>query len=214
VNLPNSITVGRIVLAALLPPLLFFDHPAVRLAGFVVFLTAAFSDILDGHLARRDNLVTDLGKLLDPLADKLLLVTTFVPLYLLAQRFEPESGFPWPGNTLPLWILIVIFGREIFITLFRSWAARRGVVIAAGKSGKYKTIFQFIFVGAAIAWYIARSAERAWGWQGATFEGFLVLARVVSTVGLAVAVVLSLYSMGVYLWQNRVLFGGRTDTRT
>jgi CDP-diacylglycerol---glycerol-3-phosphate 3-phosphatidyltransferase len=213
VNLPNSITVGRIVLAALLPPLLFYDDPWVRLGAFVVFLIAAFSDILDGHLARRDNLVTDLGKLLDPLADKLLLVTTFVPLYLLSQRLEPESGFPWPGDKLPLWILVVIFGREIFITVFRSWAARKGVVIAAGKSGKYKTIFQFIFVGAAIAWYVAHSAVRSWGWTGPTLEGFLWLARVLSTVTLAVAVVLSLYSMGVYIWQNRGLFGGSGGVR-
>src|SRR4028119_2221553 len=135
-NLPNAITIGRIVLAALLAPMILTDSFSVRLAAFVVFLIAAFSDMVDGNLARSRNLITDFGKLADPLADKLLLACTFAPFYLLSHGMEPETAFPWFGKTFPLWMLVVVFGREIFITVFRSFAARRGVVLAAGKGGE------------------------------------------------------------------------------
>src|SRR5690606_13000503 len=137
-NLPNLITVARIILAVVVVPLLFADSFGARLLAFVIFLVAAISDLWDGYLARSRGLVTNLGKLLDPIADKLLLFATFIPFYLLSHPPDPEIPFPWFGGVLPLWIVLVIFGRELFITLFRSYAARRGVVIAAGKAGKYK----------------------------------------------------------------------------
>src|SRR5687768_10293832 len=108
-NLPNAITLGRIVLAVLLAPMVLTDHFGMRLAAFVVFLIAAFSDMVDGNLARSRNLITDFGKLADPLADKHLLACTFVPFYILSHGREPETAFPWFGDTLPLWILIVVF---------------------------------------------------------------------------------------------------------
>lgn len=204
-NLPNIITIGRIILAVVLIPLLFVDSFAWRLAAFLIFLTAAFSDIWDGHLARSQGLVTDLGKLLDPLADKLLLAATLVPFYILSRN-PTEADFPWFGGTLPLWILVVIFGRELFITLFRSYAAGRGVVIAAGQSGKYKTVFQAIFTGAAVLWYALHSAARAAGWTGGVWEGWRSFHLYFTATTLAIAVVLTVYSMLVYLWQYRGLF--------
>jgi CDP-diacylglycerol--glycerol-3-phosphate 3-phosphatidyltransferase len=210
-NLPNLITVGRIVLAILIVPLLFVDQFSVRLLAFVVFLAAGLSDLWDGHIARSRGLITDLGKLLDPVADKVLLVATFVSFYLLSHGYGPADPFPWFGGVLPLWIVLVIFGRELFITLFRSYAVRRGVVIAAGPAGKYKTVSQNIFIGAAILWLALWSAARDYGWDGPTWSIWQRIHFGFSVVMLSIAVVLTLYSMLVYLWGYRsvVLAGNR-----
>ena len=160
-NLPNAITLGRIVLAAVVAPMLLTD--SLTAGGWrrsSSFWPRRSRDLWDGHLARSRNLISDFGKLMDPLADKLLLAATFVPFYILSHCAEPETRFPWFGWTFPLWILIVIFGRELFITVFRGFAARRGVVLAAGKAGKLKAVFQNIFIGAAIFWYALQSAAR------------------------------------------------------
>ncbi len=206
-NLPNLITLGRIVLALVVVPLLFVDGFGPRFAAWIIFLVAAFSDLWDGHLARSRNLITDFGKLMDPLADKLLLAATFIPFYILSSGMEPATPFPWFGGVLPLWILIVIFGRELFITLFRGFAAKRGVVLAAGNAGKLKAVFQNIFVGAAIFWYALHSAARERGWAGMrTWDGLWVpFHRWFTIVALAVAVILTIYSLGVYLNNFRSL---------
>lgn len=202
-NLPNLITIARIALAVLIVPLLFLDQFGFRLLAFIVFLVAAFSDLWDGHIARSRGLVTDLGKLLDPAADKLLLVATFVPFYLLSHDVGPGGPFPWFGGVFPLWILLVIFGRELFITLFRSFAAKRGVVIPAGSAGKYKTVFQNIFIGAAILWYALHAAARTYGWEGSRWETWQSIHFWCTVVVLSIAVVLTIYSMLVYLWGYR-----------
>ncbi len=204
-NLPNLITLSRILLALLLVPLLFVDDFSYRLVAFVIFLIAAFSDMWDGYLARSRRLITNLGKLLDPIADKLLLAATFIPFYLLSHQPGPEARFPWFGGVLPLWILLVIFGRELSITLFRGYAARRGVVIPAGRSGKYKAVFQNIFIGSGILWYALQSAAQARGWEGGFWQGWQSFHFGFSVVMLSIALVLTLYSMVVYLWQYRAL---------
>lgn len=200
-NLPNAITLGRIVLAVALAPLVLTDHFGLRLTGFVVFLVAAISDLVDGQLARSRNLITDFGKLADPLADKLLLVSTFVSFYLLSHGMEPYTPFPWFGDVLPWWILAIIFGRELFITVFRQYAARRGVVLAAGAAGKLKSVFQNIANGGIIFWYALWSASRDYGWAGKSFwEGFwLPFHRIFVIFNLSVAVVLTVWSLWVYL---------------
>lgn len=210
-NLPNLITIGRIVLAVLVVPLLFADEFPPRLLAFIVFLVAAVSDLWDGHLARSRGLITDLGKLLDPLADKLLLAATIFPFYLISHGDGPDARFPWFGGVFPLWILLLLLGREAFITLFRSYAARRGVVIPAGKSGKYKTVFQNFFIGSAILWYALHSAARDEGWSGAFWEDWQVFHFGFAATTLSIAVVLTVYSMIVYLWGYRslMLAGGR-----
>ena len=211
-NLPNLITIGRIALALLVIPLLFVDEFDARMAAFTIFIIAAVSDLWDGYLARSRGLITNLGKLLDPIADKLLLAATFVPFYLISNGTGPDRVFPWFGEVLPLWIVLVIFGRELFITLFRSYAARRGVVIAAGQSGKYKAFSQNIFIGGAILWLALQSAARHHGWTDQGFwAGWQIFHRWFCIVLLTVAVVLTIYSMLVYLWNYRalVLAGGR-----
>lgn len=212
-NLPNAITISRIVLAVVVAPLLFVEGFGPRLWAFAIFLAAALSDLWDGHLARSQNLITDLGKLLDPLADKLLLAATFIPFYLLSHGVEPQTRFPWFGGRLPLWIVLVIFGREAFITLFRAYAARRGVILAAGKSGKYKAVFQNIFIGAAILWYAFETAARERGWSGPFWSGWQRFHFAFVVVVLSVAVVLTVYSMAVYLREYRALQLGRSEPR-
>lgn len=211
-NLPNLITIARIGLAIVVIPLLFIDRFDMRLAAFIIFLVAAISDLWDGHLARTRGLITDLGKLLDPIADKLLLAATFVPFYLLSHGYGPGGPFPWFTGVFPLWIVLLIFGRELFITLFRSYALRRGVVIAAGPAGKYKTVFQNVFIGSAILWYALQSAARARGWDGAFWSFWQGFHTLFAEITLGVAVVLTIYSMLVYLWGYRsvVLSGDRT----
>lgn len=208
-NLPNAITLGRIVLAAVVAPMLLTDSFGWRIAAFIVFLAAAFSDLWDGHLARSRNLISDFGKLMDPLADKLLLAATFIPFYILSHYTERGTPFPWFGWTFPLWIVLVIFGREAFITVFRGFAARRNVILAAGKAGKLKAVCQNVFIGSAILWYALQSASRENGWRTRLWEYWEWFHAGFTVVALAVAVVLTVYSLYVYLRDFGTLSGKR-----
>jgi CDP-diacylglycerol---glycerol-3-phosphate 3-phosphatidyltransferase len=208
-NLPNIITLARIAVCPVLFWLALSPDLWARWAAFVLFVVAALSDVWDGYLARKHGLITDMGKLLDPLADKLLLVATFVPFYIVSHRPGEANEVPLWG-ALPLWVLIVIFGRELFITIFRQWAQRRGVVIAAGKSGKNKALFQSLFMGALLLWYpvLMTAEQRGWtgaGWWPAYAWGHGILIAVT----LVVAMVLTIYSMIDYLWSYRSLVGVR-----
>src|SRR5687767_1808226 len=155
--IPNIITVARILLCPVIFVLMFVPTFTARFIGWILFLIAAFSDLFDGHLARKHGWISDFGKLVDPIADKLLLVATVIPFYILSQGDPTDGSLPIIG-ALPLWIVIVLFGRELFVTLFRAYAAKRGIVIAAGNAGKHKAVWQNIFVGTAIFWYALRSA--------------------------------------------------------
>jgi CDP-diacylglycerol--glycerol-3-phosphate 3-phosphatidyltransferase len=169
---------------------------------------AAASDLWDGYLARKHGWITDTGKLLDPVADKLLLFSTLVPFFIVSRRPEVVAGIPWWGP-LPVWVIAVIFLREVSVTWARGWAARRGRVLAAGPSGKLKALSQNIFSGALILWYsLARTAENR-GWEGeALWEAWSAFHGGVVGLTLAIALVFTVYSMGVYYWQNRALLGG------
>jgi CDP-diacylglycerol--glycerol-3-phosphate 3-phosphatidyltransferase len=204
-TLPNIITVARIAICPVIFALALSDSVPGRTAAFVLFVAAALSDLWDGYLARKHGWITDVGKLLDPIADKLLIVCTFIPFYILSHSAEPLNRVPWWG-TLPLWVLVVVLGRELGITLFRSWAARRGVVISAGQSGKYKAFIQNLFVGALLLWYPLLMVAEESGWIGSSswtswsrFHGVFI------GVSLSVAVLLTIYSMLDYLWSYRSL---------
>lgn len=196
-NPPNIITGLRIVACPLVWILVMAPEPGARLGGFVLFLAAALSDLWDGYLARRYGWITDVGKLLDPLADKLLLVVSFVPIYLISHR--PDGVLPVVGP-LPLWVLVLVFGREAFITGFRWWAARRGVVIAAGTSGKYKALFQNFFAGGALLWFpIETWVRRAEATGTALWAVWRVIHGAWLIITLTVAVVLTVVSLIDYL---------------
>ncbi len=131
-NLPNRLTVGRLFLCGFFILALELD---IRGSGFIalaVFVLASLTDWLDGYLARKLNLITDLGKLLDPLADKILVAAAYIGL----------SSHGWA----PAWIVSCIIAREFLITGLRTLAASKGVILAAEKMGKHKTISQIVTV--------------------------------------------------------------------
>lgn len=137
-NLPNKLTILRMIMV----PFLYFmlvpvAGDATKWIALVIFVVASLTDTLDGYLARRDNLVTDFGKFMDPLADKLLVCSALICFVELGD--------------LPAWMVIIIIGREFIISGFRLVASDNGIVIAASKTGKLKTISQMVMVVLVIA---------------------------------------------------------------
>ena len=213
-NLPNTITAGRILAAPFIAALPFIASPGARLAAFVLYVIAAVTDYYDGMLARTRNLITDLGRLLDPLADKLLLFATLIPMFVLmappndplvptraesidAARLQFVTPFGPVG--LPWWIVAIVIGREIFMTVFRHAAARRGVVISAIPTAKWKTGFQSVWVGSAYFWFFAATLARAEGWTSAAWHTFANFNGIVGTITMVASVFLTLFSLGIYL---------------
>jgi CDP-diacylglycerol--glycerol-3-phosphate 3-phosphatidyltransferase len=129
-NLPNCLTLTRIFAAPLMVVLLYYEGPLNCFGAALLFTLASITDLLDGHIARRDNLVTSFGKFLDPLADKVLICSVLIMLTYL--------------NWIAAWITIVIVCRELVVTGLRAMAADEGTVIAADTFGKWKTILQSI----------------------------------------------------------------------
>lgn len=196
-NLPNALTVGRIVITPLIAVLPFSDSWGLRLAAFVLFVIAAVSDYIDGKLARSRKQETDFGRLLDPLADKLLLVGTFVPMYLLSDRFPFATPFGDVG--LAWWVIAIVLGRELFMTIFRQAAARRGVVIAAIGPAKWKTGLQLVWQGSAYFWFFAATLAHDRGWRNPAWNGFALFNGTVGTTVMTAAVILTIYSFVIYL---------------
>jgi len=196
-NLPNALTVGRIAATPLIATLPLANSWALRLAAFILFVAAAVTDYIDGYLARSRKEETDLGRLLDPLADKLLLVATLIPMYLLAPRLPFVTPLGPVG--LPLWVVVVVLGRELFMTFFRQAAARRGVVIAAIGPAKWKTALQLFWEGCAYCWFFATALATANAWDGAPWRAFAMFNGTVGTLSMIIAVVLTIYSLAVYM---------------
>jgi CDP-diacylglycerol--glycerol-3-phosphate 3-phosphatidyltransferase len=127
-SLPNGLTIVRVLVIPIILILLFSSGRLYQFIAALLFLLAAVTDTVDGYLARRCGMVTTLGKFLDPLADKLLIVTVLIALI--------------PARAVPFWMVIVIVGREIAVTGLRGIAVSQGIVIAASPLGKYKTVFE------------------------------------------------------------------------
>ena len=133
-NLPNKLTILRVIM---IPFFVFFllsgvGGSASKWIALVIFAAASITDTLDGYIARRDNLITDFGKFMDPLADKLLVCSAMICLVATGQ--------------LASWIVIIIISREFIISGFRLIAADNGIVIAASYWGKFKTVFQMLMI--------------------------------------------------------------------
>jgi phosphatidylglycerophosphate synthase len=209
-NLPNAITVGRIAASPLVGWLPLTPSATYRGVAFVLFLVVAISDYWDGRLARSRNSITDLGKQLDPLADKLFLVVTMIPMYLLMRPKGPDVGIvhvadslkfitPWGPVGLPLWVAIVILGRELAMTIFRQMAARRGVVISSIGPAKWKTGFQMTWVGAAFFWFWAATLAADNGWDGPLWTVVRNVIGLIGVTSMIGAVGLTLYSLVLYV---------------
>ena len=224
VNLPNAITIGRIAASPLVGWLPLTPSSSVRLIAFVLFVVLAVSDYVDGRLARSRKEITDLGKQLDPLADKLFLVVTMIPMYLLMRPAGANAGIvhvadslkfvtPWGSVGLPLWVAIVIIGREAAMTVFRQMAARRGVVIAAIGSAKWKTGFQMVWVGAAFFWFWIATAAKENLWTGTMWGDFRYFNGIVGVGCMIGAVGLTLFSLVLYLRRYSGVFLTRAGAR-
>ena len=182
-NLPNKLTVSRLWLAAIFVICFVVNLPGRFSVALLVFLAATLTDYLDGEIARKRGLITDFGKLMDPLADKILTASAFISLCAIGY--------------FPAWAVIVIISREFLITGLRSLAASKGVVIPADQLGKHKTAWQmitiiyFLILLSIGEWFPADRLRVAWqlGQSGLV----------------AVTVILTVYSGFAYLWKNRAL---------
>lgn len=183
-NLPNRLTVLRLLLTVFFVASLSISFPLHSTVALVLFLLASLTDYLDGEIARRWQLITDFGKLMDPLADKILTAAAFICLI--------------DYKAMPAWAVIVIVSREFLITGLRLLASSKGIILPAEKLGKHKTAWQMI----TILFFLTLLAVRdyfgpgpiwtiAWTWGGMTL--------------VTVTVVLTFYSGLTYLWKNRTL---------
>lgn len=172
-NLPNKLTLLRIILV---PVFVVFYLLAWYIPALVVFVAASVTDHLDGRIARSRNLITNFGKIMDPLADKVLVYAAFC---LFVQK-----------GVMPGWMLIVILFREFAVAGIRTVAASEGIVIAAGVSGKIKTVLQMIAVPLLI------------------ISGLHPVIRILGLVFLWASLVMTVYSGTEYILKNKSVFLG------
>ncbi len=187
-NLPNKLTIVRIILAPLFLVLLVVPFPHHYLAAVLVFIAASLTDMLDGKIARKYNLITNFGKFMDPLADKMLVHAAFIGFLYL------EIGWGM------LWINFILLTREFLVTSVRYMAATNGKVVAADIWGKLKTVMQMVGVIATIffEWLIS---------LGFIPDGAAFGIRVFDSVLLWIAAVLSVVSGANYLIKNKEFLG-------
>src|SRR5205814_7962245 len=181
-NIPNSLTVSRLLAIPVLMALLLLRFPGHDQVAAALFIIFSLTDTLDGQLARRRGSVSDLGKFLDPLADKLFVLSVLIVLV--------QEGL------VAAWVVVVIFSRELIITILRSVAASQGRMIAAAPLGKTKTVTQMSAVT------------------------LLILQRpypeltLIAGLAVAIAVAFTLWSGIDYLWRFRYLLGPFDTSRT
>lgn len=193
-NLPNTITFSRLVLTAVFVAGTAFAGTAGHWVALVSFVIAAISDFVDGWLARKMGLVTPMGKLMDPLADKILVGSAYV--YLSAEGY------------CPVWITVMILAREFLVTGLRQIAVEAGQVLAADRLGKWKTGLQLTFCITCLVWFAIKSLE--------TGNPVVALLHYLSRpdgwlqpVSMWLALVLTLLSGWNYVWASRDLLRGR-----
>ena len=216
-NLPNKITISRIILIVTMILGIFvlaivesipdarFIAPNLGNSGInlvyliicIVFVIAAATDYLDGHLARKMNLVTDFGKFLDPIADKLLNDATMIFL-LVPQIYAPNPRHDPIAITILAVCVIVMIGRDLVVDALRMIAVKNNVVIAANIFGKAKTVLQMI----AIPMLLLND------WPFHYFDNSWPVALQVSNVFFYIATIMSLISGIIYIKQNKQVFKG------
>lgn len=192
-NLPNKLTVSRLLLTGLFVAALSVDVPHAKTAALLLFSIAAITDFLDGYLARKHKLITDFGKLMDPLADKVLMASGFV---MLCSQESTRTLFP-------AWVVIAILTREFMVTGLRLVAAAEGRVLAAEKLGKHKTIWQIITVIYFLL-YLA-TEDPGLQWLSHLFEIYILSPATLGLALISITLILTVWSGFGYLWKNRSL---------
>ena len=199
-NLPNKITISRIILVPIFVIILFLPIPKYsNLIALIIFIIAASTDGIDGHIARSQNLVTNFGKFLDPLADKLLVTAALVAL--VGQ------------DKIPSWVAMIIIAREFIVTGIRLLAVGEGRVIAASMWGKVKTVTQIIAICLLLLDTYSVSVNQSdifmLGKLESMFNAFMAnpslqaVISILSTIMLIVAVFTTLYSCYDYIVKNK-----------
>ena len=163
-NLPNKLSIARAVCIPVIVILLYLKDPASRITAGILFILACLTDFLDGRIARKRNLVTDFGKFIDPVADKLLVLTTLI---MLVHR-----------GMMPAWVVIVVLCRELSVDGLRMVAVTQGKVIAAGPLGKWKTACQMVLISIMLILDLSFSTS----WPVMVLTGIMVLLTVISAV--------------------------------
>ena len=187
-KLSNALSLLRIVLTFVVMGLLFLPGLPVKLICLALFLVASLTDWLDGYLARRLHQVTPLGALLDPIADKVLvlgLLLAFVQLRLI-----------------PAWMLLVVLIRELLITGVRFYALGRHIVIPAAKEGKHKTVSQILTIFLILVLLVVQEADLT---ERAASQVQVWLEPVI-LISMSVTVALTIYSGATFFWRNRSVF--------
>ena len=190
-NIPNRLTISRFVLTLAFLAVIFARPPYYETIALALFSVAGLTDYYDGKIARRDQLVTNFGILMDPLADKILVCSAFIAFV----------GCGW----VPAWMVVIVVARELAITGLRLLAVSKNLVLAAERYGKNKTISQVV----AIISVLVLHSYRQWGVAGKLF-GLNILwgpwMGWFAPLCLWVAVILTSTSGIIYLWRNRQLY--------
>jgi CDP-diacylglycerol--glycerol-3-phosphate 3-phosphatidyltransferase len=193
-NVPNKLTISRFALTVAFLAVLFSDVPYHETASLLLFAAASLTDYFDGKIARRDHLITNFGILMDPLADKILVCSTFIAFV----------GLGW--KPVYAWMAVIVVARELAITGLRLLAASKNLVLGAEGFGKHKTISQIV----AILSILVQHSYAQWGSVGQVIFGFPIGGRPwvdwVARISLWVAVTLTFTSGAIYLRRNRALY--------
>jgi CDP-diacylglycerol---glycerol-3-phosphate 3-phosphatidyltransferase len=199
-NLPNQLTLGRLVLTVIFVIITASPHGWGQgwayTAGMVIFAIASLTDYLDGYLARKYQLITAFGKLMDPLADKVLLCAAFVLL--------SETDLPGTNHVLlPGWVTVTVLAREFLVTGLRLVASAQGTVLAADRLGKHKTAWQIITACYFLVYLAAQEPALAGLRTIFAIRGFGP--REAGYVLIAITLLTTLVSGWRYFWNNRAV---------
>jgi len=188
-NLPNKLTVLRIILTFVFMAFLFCEGLWAKIGALIIFILASLTDFYDGRLARRMNQITSFGKLMDPIADKILILAAFMAFVQM--------------QLVSAWMVLLIFSREIIITGLRLFAISKGKVLAAETAGKHKTVSQMVAIFSILLFLIFREIMQTYfTWPnhiGSYFDAGIWLLMFIT-------VVLTLVSGISFLWRQRNLW--------
>lgn len=185
-NIANKLTMLRILLTFVFMFFLFCQGFWFKVAALFVFTLAALSDLFDGMIAKKKNMITDFGKLMDPIADKILILSAFAT-FVQMQYVEA-------------WMFVIIFSRELLITSLRLFALNKGKVLSAARAGKHKTVSQMAAIFYILLFIVYREAKLTYFTWNPPLESFFKNSIFVLML---LTVILTLYSGLSYLWENR-----------
>lgn len=187
-NLPNKLTIARIFLAFVFLFFMSQSGLAAIVIATCVFILASLTDYFDGYVAKKYNMITDFGRLIDPIADKFLILAAFLAFVRL--------------QIVDDWMVVLILGREIIVTGLRLFALSKGKILSAERAGKHKTVSQIVAIFSILFFLIFKEMLSSWGRWSSTVE---VWWRFSIDILMLITLALTLISGLSYLWNNRKL---------